>query len=194
MGEVGCLKDGHFQNISCEGKLLLVGTGVDHEITGNTNVNGTLAVTGEASFAAQSQVPRSKVITILTGYTSGTTLTAAQSGSIITFPAMNGAAVLQLPAAGSCVGATFHFMMLGTAGNDVDITTAGSEKIIGCVPKGDGDNVGIADANDSVGFDENAVIGSSFKVTCISATAGTAFLVHDVIDGLAANTGSINLK
>jgi hypothetical protein len=84
--------------------------------------------------------------------------------------------------------------MLGTAGNDVDIITNGSEKIIGCVPNGDGDNVGIADANDSIGFDANAVVGSSNKVTCIYSTSALAFLAHDIIDGLAANTGGINLK
>ena len=43
-------------------------------------------------------------------------------------------------------------------------------------------------------FDENAVVGSSFKVTCLSSTAALAFLAHDIIDGLAANTGGINLK
>jgi hypothetical protein len=44
------------------------------------------------------------------------------------------------------------------------------------------------------GFDANAVVGSSFKITCISTTAALAFLLHDVVDGLAANTGGINLK
>jgi hypothetical protein len=62
------------------------------------------------------------------------------------------------------------------------------------VPKGDGDNAAASDANDSVGFDANAVIGSRFSVTCISATAGTAWIAHDILDGLAANTGGINLK
>ena len=71
---------------------------------------------------------------------------------------------------------------------------AASEKILGAVPKGDGDNVAASDANDSVGFDANAIIGSRFSVTCISATAGTAWIAHDILDGLAANTGGINLK
>ena len=160
----------------------------------NATVAGTLGVTGAATFTAQGQSPRVNVLAQVTGYTSGTVLTAAQSGAIVTFPAMGGAATLSLPACASCLGATYTFVMLGTAGNDVDIITNGSEKIIGCVPKGDGDNVGIADANDSAGFDANAVVGSSFKITCISTTAALAFLLHDVIDGLAANTGGINLK
>ena len=107
---------------------------------------------------------------------------------------MDASATLSLPACAGCLGATYQFVMLGTAGNDVDIITNGSEKILGCVPKGDGDNLAVADANDSAGFDANAVVGSSFKITCISTTAALAFLLHDVVDGLAANTGGINLK
>ena len=179
--------EGGFEQISKNSSTGAITTNFDIDSSGNITGTGTSTITGATTFV----VP---TVTIVTGYTSGTVLTAAQSGSIITFPAMNGAATLSLPAAATCVGSTFHFVMLGTAGNDVDIITNGSEKIIGCVPKGDGDNVGIADANDSIGFDANAVVGSSFKVTCISSTAALAFLAHDIIDGLAANTGGINLK
>jgi hypothetical protein len=179
--------EGGFEQITKTAATGAITTNFDIDSSGNISGTGTSRITGTTTFV----VP---IVTIVTGYTSGTTLTAAQSGSIITFPAMGDAATLSLPAAADCVGSTFHFVMLGTAGNDVDIITNGSEKIIGCVPKGDGDNVGIADANDSIGFDENAVVGSSFKVTCISSTAALAFLAHDIIDGLAANTGGINLK
>lgn len=146
------------------------------------------------TFSFDDGTPRVQVLAQVAGYTSGTVLTAAQSGSVITFPAMDAAATLSLPACAGCLGATYQFVMLGTAGNDVDIITNGSEKILGCVPKGDGDNLAVADANDSAGFDANAVVGSSFKITCISTTAALAFLLHDVVDGLAANTGGINLK
>ena len=179
--------EGGFEQITKNSSTGAITTNFDIDTSGNITGTGTSTITGATTFV----VP---TVNIVTGYTSGTVLTAAQSGSIITFPAMNGAATLSLPAAATCVGSTFHFVMLGTAGNDVDIITNGSEKIIGCVPKGDGDNVGIADANDSIGFDANAVVGSSFKVTCISSTAALAFLAHDIIDGLAANTGGINLK
>ena len=175
--------EGGFEQITKTAATGAITTNLDIDSSGNISGTGT-EITGFV-------VP---TVTILAAYTSGTVLTAAQSGSIVTFPAMDAGATLSLPAAATCVGSTFHFVMLGTAGNDVDIITNGSEKIIGCVPKGDGDNVGIADANDSVGFDANAVVGSSFKVTCISSTAALAFLAHDIIDGLAANTGGINLK
>ena len=179
--------EGGFEQITKTAATGAITTNFDIDASGNISGTGTSRITGTTTFV----VP---IVTIVTGYTSGTVLTAAQSGSIVTFPAMNGAASLSLPAAADCVGSTFHFVMLGTAGNDVDIITNGSEKIIGCVPKGDGDNVGISDANDSIGFDANAVVGSSFKVTCLSSTAALAFLAHDIIDGLAANTGGINLK
>ena len=175
--------EGGFEQITKTAATGAITTNLDIDSSGNISGTGT-QITGFV-------VP---IVTIVTGYTSGTVLTASQSGAIVTFPAMDGAATLSLPAAADCVGSTFHFVMLGTAGNDVDIITNGSEKIIGCVPKGDGDNVGIADANDSIGFDANAVVGSSFKVTCLSSTAALAFLAHDIIDGLAANVGSINLK
>ena len=175
--------EGGFEQITKTAATGAITTNLDIDSSGNISGTGT-QITGFV-------VP---IVTIVTGYTSGTTLTASQSGSIVTFPAMGGAATLSLPAAADCVGSTFHFVMLGTAGNDIDIITNGSEKILGCVPKGDGDNLAVADANDSAGFDANAVVGSSFKITCISTTAATAFLLHDVVDGLAANTGGINLK
>ena len=179
--------EGGFEQITKNSSTGVITTNFDIDTSGNITGTGTSTITGATTFV----VP---TVTILAAYTSGTVLTAAQSGSIVTFPAMDAGATLSLPAAATCVGSTFHFVMLGTAGNDIDIITNGSEKIIGCVPKGDGDNVGIADANDSIGFDANAVVGSSFKVTCISSTAALAFLAHDIIDGLAANTGGINLK
>ena len=122
-------------------------------------------------------------------------LTAEDAGMITLVPALTGGLhSIELPPCADCVGATYTFVMTDTAGQDFDVTTNGSEKILGAVPKGDGDNVGISDANDSMGFDANAVIGSRFSITCISSTAGTAFIAHDLLDGLAANTGGLNLK
>jgi len=71
------------------------------------DVTGTMAVSGAATFDSQSQVPRGNVLAQVTGYTSGTVLTAAQSGAIVTFPAMGGAATLSLPACATCLGATY---------------------------------------------------------------------------------------
>ena len=127
--------------------------------------------------------------------TSYTALTAGQSGLITLVPALTGGLHdITLPSCADAVGCTYTFVLIATAGQDFDVLGAASEKILGAVPKGDGDNVGVSDANDSVGFDANAVIGSRFSVTCISATAGTAWIAHDILDGLAANTGGINLK
>jgi len=92
------------------------------------------------------------------------------------------------------VGCTWTFVMIATAGQDFDITTNASEKIVGTTAKGDGDNAAAAQAADSVGFDANAIIGSRISITCVSSTAGIAFIAHDILDGLAANTGGINFK
>ena len=60
MGEVGCLKDGHFQNLSCEGKFVLHGT-IDHVIDkGNLNLaTGSLTVSGKSSLNGILNVNRS---------------------------------------------------------------------------------------------------------------------------------------
>ena len=96
----------------------------------NGTFSGTLGVTGAATFTAQGQSPRVNVLAQVTGYTSGTVLTAAQSGAIVTFPAMGGAATLSLPACAGCLGATYTFVMLGTAGNDVDIITMALKRLL----------------------------------------------------------------
>jgi len=120
-------------------------------------------------------------------------LTAAESNSIITIPALTGGTqTLALPS--PAVGLTYTFVMLGTAGEDFNVETdASAAKILAVIPKGDGDNTAISQGYDKIGFDANAVLGSSFSITGISTTDATAWLAHDVIDGLAANVGSINL-
>jgi hypothetical protein len=129
------------------------------------------------------------------GATSYTALTAAQSGLILLVPGLTGGTHdITLPSCADAVGSTYTFVATATVAQDFDVLGAASEKILGAVPKGDGDNLAASDANDSVGFDANAVIGSRFSVTCISATAGVAWIAHDILDGIAANTGGINLK
>ena len=178
-------------------------------VTGATTLPSTLDVTGAATFRAQGNIPR-RLTTLVTGSffqlgVSGPqgeatgsqilTASAADSGRIFIIPSMAAAAAIQLPAAAGAVGATYKFVLIGdTCGADFDITTNGSEKILGAVPKGDGDNVAASDANDSVGFDANATSGSMFSVTCISATAGTAFIAHDIIEAISASTATVNLK
>ena len=127
--------------------------------------------------------------------TSYTALTAGQSGLITLVPGLTGGLHdITLPSCAGAVGCTYTFVATATVAQDFDVLGAASEKILGAVPKGDGDNLAASDANDSVGFDANAVIGSRFSVTCISATAGVAWIAHDILDGIAANTGGINLK
>ena len=127
--------------------------------------------------------------------TSYTAITANQSGKIFLVPALtSGLHDITLPSCAGAVGCTYTFVLTDTAGQDFDVLGADSEKILGAVSKGDGDNLAASDANDSVGFDSNAIIGSRFSVTCVSSTAGIAWIAHDILDGLAANTAGINLK
>ena len=123
------------------------------------------------------------------------TLTANDSGMITLVPALTGGAhTIELPACADCVGATYTFVVIGsTAGQDFNVGTNGSEKILAAVPDGAGNNTAASQAYDTIGFDANAPIGSRFSITCISSTAGTAFIAHDILDGLANNTAGINV-
>ena len=82
------------------------------------------------TFSFDDGTPRVQVLAQVASYTSGTTLTAAQSGSVITFPAMDASATLSLPACAGCLGATYQFVMLGTAGNDVILLLTDQKKFL----------------------------------------------------------------
>ena len=168
MAETGCLRDYAFQNLDVVGR-------VDFS-------NATL----------DSRRPIQTVVNLGGGAVAEILTTV---GEITLVPALTGGAhTITLPAAANSVGCTWTFVMVGTAGQDFDVITNAAEKILGAVPKGDGDNVGISDQNDSIGFDANAVIGSRFSITCVSSTAGFTFTAHDIFDGILGGTGGINLK
>ena len=118
-----------------------------------------------------------------------------ESGTIFTVPALtSGTQTLDLPAVGAgTVGCIYHFVMIDTAGQDFNVQGAGSDKILAAAPDGAGNNTGISAGKDSIGFDATAVEGSFFSVVGITSTAATGWQAINVIDGLAANVGSINL-
>jgi hypothetical protein len=135
-----------------------------------------------------------KLITDKAGAGAQQAITAAESGTIFLVPELSsGTQTMELPACADSIGCTYTFVMLDQADVDFNVTTPGSELILATVPAGDGSNVAISAGKDSIGFDANAILGSSFSVTCISATVGIAWLAHDIIDSLAANVGGINL-
>jgi hypothetical protein len=169
-------------------------------LTGNVTMAGNLAVTGATTLSSTLQGHKRPVeVVVDLGGAGGTvvaTCTVAKSGTMYVVPVLSGGLhSITLPDCADAVGCTYTFVLTGaTAGQDFDVLGASSEKILGAVSKGDGDNLAVSSANDSVGFDANAVIGSRFSLTCISATAAVAWIVHDILDGLALNTGGINLK
>tara|TARA_Y100000034_G_scaffold130788_1_gene190145 strand:+ start:159 stop:677 length:519 start_codon:yes stop_codon:yes gene_type:complete len=122
-----------------------------------------------------------------------TALTEAESGTIFTVPELtSGTQTIALPA--PKVGLSYTFVTVDTADQIFNVETdASATKILAVKPKGDGDNTAISQGYDKIGFKAAAVLGSMFTCTCISTTAAVAWMAHDVIDGLEANTAGINL-
>ena len=126
-----------------------------------------------------------------------TALTHDESGTIFLVPALTtGAQTIALPSpTADCVGVSYTFVAVGTVGQQFTVETdASATKIIAVKPDGAGNNTAISQGYDSIGFKAAAVIGSAFTITCVSTTAAHCWLAHDVIDGLAANVGSIDLQ
>tara|TARA_Y100001951_G_C11224761_1_gene230994 strand:- start:54 stop:566 length:513 start_codon:yes stop_codon:yes gene_type:complete len=134
-------------------------------------------------------------IVLLTDQASATTirdaLTMADSGTHFIVPALtSGAQSITLPAVNEDnVGFWCRFTMLATAAQVFSVDTAASaDKIITAEPDGDGTLTISASAN-GFNFTAAALVGASFKVTMISATAATAFWVSDLRSAIAAQTG-----
>ena len=123
-----------------------------------------------------------------------TAILASESGTIFTVPALSsGTQTITLPALSTdTIGCTYTFVAIATVAQDFNVLGAGSDKILGVTPDGAGNNTAISQGYDSVGFDENAVLGGMFTVSCITSTAATGWQCYQVIDGLAANTATIN--
>ena len=118
-------------------------------------------------------------------------LTMEDSGTHFIVPALtSGTQYITLPAVSQAnVGFTCKFTMIGTAGQVFSVDTAASaDKIITWEPDGDGTGTINASA-DGFNFTASAVVGASFTITMISATAATAFAISNVVSGLAAATG-----
>jgi len=120
-------------------------------------------------------------------------LSVAESGTIFTVPALTtGTQTITLPAlAAGVVGCTYTFVTVATTGQIFNVLGADSDKILAVIPDGAGNNTAISQGYDTMGFTASAVLGSSFTITCITTTAATGWLVHNVIDGLANNVGSL---
>ena len=118
-------------------------------------------------------------------------LTMDDSGTQFIVPAVtSGTQLIVLPAVSKAnVGFHCRFTMLATAAQIFSVDTAASaDKIINNEPDGDGTYTKNA-SSDGFNFTASAVVGASFKITMISETAATAFLVSDIVSGLAAGTG-----
>ena len=157
--------------------------------TGTNTFSGETTITGTTNF-------RKKVVALTDLANSGSlrTLTLSDSGTTFLIPALTSAGSnsqsIQLPANTSAnVGFNATFTMVGTAAMTCSVdTSAGADKIITAIPDGDGTFTINASA-DKFGFLPQAVVGASFKITCVSTTDATAFVVSNVVNGLADGTG-----
>ena len=166
MGEVGCLKDIKCQNLEVAGTT----------VVDNFTYREKISLLTDAGAAGAIRPA----------------LTMADSGThFIVPPLTSGTQLILLPtAAADIIGFTCKFTMLGTAAQifSVDTVPAG-DKIILIEPDGDGTST--AGTFNKARFTAAAVVGASFRITCISATAATAFSVTDQTTGLAAGTGDM---
>ena len=160
----------------------------DQTISGTTTHSGALDCTGPLRYVEK--------ISLLTDKGGAgairSALTMADSGThFIVPPLTTGTQTIALPTnAAANVGFTCRFTMLGTAAQIFSVDTAATaDKIALIEPDGDGTHT-IGTFN-KARFTADALLGCSFRVTCISATDATAFAVNDIQSGLAAGTGEI---
>jgi hypothetical protein len=102
MGEVGCLKDGNFQNLQVEGNMTTL-TNVEVSgtmaVTGNMTASGTMTVTGNMT-AKQPVVALTAARQIL----------ATESGTVFTLDSAGGAYTVTLPTVALGTGCRFRFI------------------------------------------------------------------------------------
>ena len=156
----------------------------------NLTTTGTNTLAGATNFGVLRK--RQKVTQLVDLGGSGgalTALTQADSGTHFLVPALTGGVhTMALPAVTAAnVGWHARFTAVGTLAQIFKLQTAQTaDKIINAVPDGDGTVTKTAASNE---FRLLAEAGAGFSITMISATAGIAFLVHDLAAGIAANTG-----
>jgi len=137
MGEVGCLKDGHFQNLQIEGDIELLG---NHTVTGESEAAGTLFARG---YALTKPSILYKMPAHATPAAGATLLTIADllTGMLVRDPAHATTCVWTLPTAalavagvtGAAIGDCFDFTIVndGTLAADELITVvAGANSTI----------------------------------------------------------------
>jgi len=180
MGEVGCLKDGHFQNLSCEGVFVLVGN-VEHELTtgnfkittgtltvgGATTLSSTLAVTGATTLKKTINNDLNVAAAV------NKTLTAADSGTIFN---INGVLdnVITLPAlsAGN-LGVVYEFFIVVAVGSGTTTTVVlpGSAVSnfysLNFLALGTAVNAVQDNAGDTFTFVNSTVAGARMRCTCV---------------------------
>ena len=172
------------------------GASINGSLTGITNLttSGTNTFTGTTN-DFNTLLYRKKVEALVDLGGSGGAfargaLTLADSGTHFTVPVLSGGVhTLALPAVSAAnVGFTCRFTAIGTLAQIFKLQTVETaDKIINAIPDNDGTLTKTAASNEFRMLAE-AEKGSGFSITMISATAGIAFLVHDITVSLNDTT------
>ena len=175
-------RTGKYKMTKKEASLSAVDGGtVSGNLTGITNLTtaGTNTFSGATNItAATSYVEKISLLSDLTEAGAiRSALTIADTNTHFIVPALTGGTqLIVLPASTAAnVGFTCKFTMLGTAAQIFSVDTAAA-----------GDKIMTAD---KFRFTANAVVGASFRITCVSATDAIAFTISEIVSGLAAGTG-----
>jgi len=161
MGEIGCLKDGHFQNLQVEGNTTFHTTSTIHNIFGDLQVNGhvktqTIITTG---------IQRLDTDAILTIFDTTSLVLFAHATSVTS-------RVITLPTA--TAGRQFKVLWeVSQTGGDRVLTTAGTDTITGHIfttvtgdAAGDGDVVSVTAATTAITVVDDVLLGSIIDFYC----------------------------
>jgi hypothetical protein len=186
MGEVGCLKDGHFQNLQVEGHARFHTTDTIHDMFGELQVHGRI-------------IAQTIITTGIQRLATDAILTIATDTSLVLF-AHAGAStsrIITLPVA--TAGRQFKILWeLTQTGSDRVLTAAGTDTITGQIftsvtanAAGDGDVVSVAAASTAITVVDDVFLGSVIDFYC--GVAGTWIvngqLVVDAVGSVPTVTG-----
>ena len=178
MGELGCLKDGHFQNLQVEGHVIFHTTETIHNIFGDIQIHGNETVSGLLTVTGVTSVP-TIVSTGIQRLATDAILTIADDTSLVLFAHVTSSTsrIITLPAA--TVGRQFKILWEITQANgDRVLTAAGTDDITGCIftsdtgnAAGDGDVFVVTAGTVTITCIDNVYIGSIIDFYC--GVAGT---------------------
>ena len=186
MGEIGCLKDGHFQNLQVEGHVIFHTTDTIHNIFGDLRVNGVVHT-------------KTIITTGIQRLTTDAILTISNDTSLVFFAHAGDSTsrVITLPEA--TVGRQFKVIWeVSQTGSDRVLTRAGTDTISGHIftsvtgdEAGDGDIVSVTAGTTAITVVDDVLLGSVIDFYCGVAGSWivTGHLTLDAVANVPTFTG-----